>query len=183
MPNKNEFTPRMSDEAVEAKTGKNWSRWFKHLDAAGAKNMTHQEIVAHLRDKHNVRSWWQQMVTVTYEQARGLRDVGEKPGGYEISVSRTIEAPVSKAFKAWTDEKTRKQWLPADYTVRKSTTNKTIRITWTDGTDLVAAFYPKGEPKCQVVAQHSKLKDAKAAAKMKKFWAEALDRLKDTLEK
>jgi hypothetical protein len=69
----------MSDEAVEAKTGKTWSRWFKHLDAAGARKMTHQEIVAHLRDKHDVRPWWQQMVAVTYEQARGLREIHEKP--------------------------------------------------------------------------------------------------------
>jgi len=182
MANKNEFKPRMSDEAVETKTGKNWARWFKHLDAAGAKKMTHQEIVAHLRDKHDVRAWWQQMVAVTYEQARGLREVGEKPSGYEISVSRTITAPVSKVFKAWTEEKTRKQWLPADFTVRKSTTNKTLRVTWADGTDLAAAFYPKGT-KCQVVAQHSKLKDAKAGARMKKFWADALDRLKESLEK
>jgi uncharacterized protein YndB with AHSA1/START domain len=172
----------MSDEAVESKTGKNWSRWFKHLDAAGAKKMTHQEIVAHLRDKHDVRSWWQQMVAVTYEQARGLRDVGEKPSGYEISVSRTIDAPASKAFKAWTDKKTRGKWLSENFAVRKSTANKTLRITWADGTDLVAAFYPKGEAKCQVVAQHSKLKDAKAGAQMKKFWAEALDRLKESLE-
>ncbi len=179
---KENFKPRMSDEAVEAKTGKTWSRWFKHLDAAGAKQMTHQEIVAHLRDKHDVRSWWQQMVAVTYEQARGLRDVGEKPSGYEISVSRTIAAPVSKAFKAWTDEKTRKNWLANDFTVRKSTGNKTLRITWTDNTDVVAAFYSKGDDKCQVVAQHSKLKDAKASAKMKKFWADALDRLKELIE-
>jgi uncharacterized protein YndB with AHSA1/START domain len=178
---KESFKPRMSDEAVEAKTGKTWSRWFKHLDAAGAKKMSHQEIVAHLRDKHDVRAWWQQMVAVTYEQARGLREVGEKPGGFEISVSRTITAPVSKTFKAWTEEKTRKQWLPADFTVRKSTTNKTLRITWADGTDLVAAFYPKGA-KCQVVAQHAKLKDAKTGARMKKFWADALDRLKESLE-
>jgi len=113
----------MSDEAVESKTGKTWSRWFKHLDAAGGKKMTHQEIVAHLHDKHNVRPWWQQMVAV-----------------------------------------------------------KTLRISWNDGTDLVVAFYPKGEGKCQVVAQHAKLKDAKTSAKMKKFWADALDRLKEILE-
>jgi uncharacterized protein YndB with AHSA1/START domain len=175
--------PRMSDEAVEAKTGKTWSRWFKHLDAAGAKKMTHQEIVAHLRDKHDVRPWWQQMVAVTYEQARGLREAHEKPSGYEISVSRTIAAPVSRAFSAWTGEKTRKQWLPANFVVRKSTPNKTIRITWSDGTDLVAGFYPKGKDKCQVVAQHGKLKDAKTGAKMKKFWADALDGLKDLLER
>src|ERR1041384_1367812 len=132
---KETFKPRMSDEAVQAKTGKTWSRWFKHLDAAGAKKMTHQEIVAHLRDKHDVRAWWQQMVAVTYEQARGLREVGEKPSGYEISVSRTIDAPVSKAFKAWTDDKTRRQWLPEDFSVRKSTPNKTLRATWNDDTD------------------------------------------------
>jgi uncharacterized protein YndB with AHSA1/START domain len=172
----------MSDEAVEAKTGKNWSRWFKHLDAAGGKKMTHQEIVAHLRDKHDVRPWWQQMVAVTYEQARGLREKHEKPAGYEISVSRTINAPVSKAFKAWTDEKTRKQWLSEKFTVRKSTANKTLRLTWNDETDVVAAFYSKGDGRTQVVAQHGKLKDAKASEKMKKFWAEALTQLKQLLE-
>jgi uncharacterized protein YndB with AHSA1/START domain len=122
------------------------------------------------------------MITVTYEQARGLREKHEKPSGYEISVSRTIAAPVSKAFKAWTDDNTRKKWLSEDFTVRKSTTNKTLRITWVDGTDLVAAFYPRNQTKCQVVAQHAKLKDAKAATKMKKFWSNALDRLKDLLE-
>src|ERR1700752_4836054 len=180
---KETFTPRMSDEAVEAKTGKTWSRWFKHLDAAGAKKMTHQEIVAHLHDKHGVRPWWTQMVAVTYEQARGLRDVHEKPSGYEVSVSRTVAAPISKAFKAGTDESTRKRWLPAPITIRKATTNKTLRINWDDGkTSVAASFLAKDPKKCQVVAQHMKLPDAKAAAKMKKFWGEALDRLKETIE-
>jgi uncharacterized protein YndB with AHSA1/START domain len=180
---KTKQSPRMSDLAVESKTGKNWSRWFKHLDAAGAKKMTHQEIVAHLVDKHAVRPWWTQMIAVTYEQARGLRKVHQKPGGYEISVSRTISAPISKAFKAWTDDKIRKQWLPANLTIRKATANKSLRISWEAGdTSLAVAFYPKAAGKCQVVAQHSKIPDAKAAAKMKKFWAQALDRLKEVLE-
>ena len=175
--------PQIGDEAVEAKTGKNWSRWFKHLDAAGAKKMSHQEIVAHLSDKHDLRPWWRQMVAVTYEQARGLRDKHEKPGGYEISVSRTAEAPLTKAFKAWTDEKIRKKWLPANFTIRKATANKSLRITWDEGrTDMVVNFYPKGAAKCQIVAQHSKLPDAKTAAKMKKFWATSLDALKEAIE-
>ncbi len=178
----NDFKPRMSDEAVAAKTGKTWSRWFKHLDAAGAKRMTHQEIVAHLRDKHDVRPWWQQMVAVTYEQSRGLREQHEKSSGFEISVSRTIAAPVNKAFKAWTDEKTRKLWLPANFTIRRSIANRTLRITWNDDTDVIAAFNPKGDGKCQVVAQHGKLPDAKAGAKMKAFWAKALGALKELIE-
>lgn len=173
----------MSDAAVKAKTGKTWSQWFTLLDAAGAKRMTHQEIVALLSKKHGVGPWWQQMVTVTYEQARGLRKVHQKPAGYEISVSRTIAAPISKAFKAWTDDKVRKQWLPANFTIRKATANKSLRISWEAGdTSLAVACYPKGAGKCQVVAQHSKMPDAKAAAKMKTFWAKALDRLQDLIE-
>jgi uncharacterized protein YndB with AHSA1/START domain len=182
MPKEN-FKPRMSDAAVEAKTGKNWSRWFKHLDAAGAKKMTHQEIVAHLHEKQGVRSWWQQMIAVTYEQARGLCKTHEKPDGYEISVSRTIATPVARAYKAWTDEKTRKKWLPVNFTVRTATANKSLRMTWEDGkTSLAVAFISKSTAKVQVTAQHNKLPDAKAAAKMKKFWGEALDRLKEMLE-
>jgi hypothetical protein len=175
--------PRMSDEAVAAKTGKTWSRWFKHLDAAGAKKMTHQEIVAHLRDKHAVRPWWQQMVAVTYEQSRGLREVHEKPSGYEISVSRTINWPVGQVYIAWADERSRKRWLPANFKIRKATVNKSLRLAWEDDSIVVIGFYPKSKEKCQVVAQHGKLKDAKAGAKMKKFWADALDRLKDLVEK
>src|SRR2546423_34542 len=149
--------PRMSDEAVAAKTGKTWSRWFKHLDAAGAKKMTHQEIAAHLSEKHDVRPWWTQMVAATYEQARGLRDKHQKPEGFEISVSRTVAAPLGKAYKAWTDEKIRKAWLPANFKVSKATANKSLRLIWEDGITRVAvAFYPKGD-KSQVVAQHSKL--------------------------
>ena len=175
--------PRMSDAAVKAKTGKTWSEWCKLLDAAGAKKMSHQEIVALLNKKHDVGPWWQQMVAVTYEQARGLRAKHEKPAGFEISVSRTIEAPLGKAFKAWTDERTRKQWLPANLTIRKATPNKSLRITWEDGkTSLSVSFLPKGAGKSQVVAQHAKIPDAKAAAKMKKFWSQALDRLQEVLE-
>ena len=175
--------PRMSDDAVKAKTGKTWNDWFKILDAAGEKKMTHQERVAFLNRKHNVGPWWQQMVAVTYEQARGLRERHQKPEGYEISVSRTINAPVSRAFKAWTDEKTRKAWLPANFKIRKAIANKSFRITWEDGkTSVAVAFIPKGAGKSQVVAQHSKLADAKAAAGMKTFWADALDRLKKMIE-
>lgn len=174
--------PRMSDDAVKAKTGKTWSEWCKILDAAGAKKMTHRERVVLLNQKHGVGPWWQQMVAVTYEQARGLRDKHRKPEGYEISVSRTVDAPVGEAFKAWADEKTRRKWLPASLTIRKATANKSLHISWEDGkTSLSANFYPKGDGKSQVVAQHSKLADAKAAAKMKKFWSQALDRLKETL--
>ena len=177
-------TPRMSDEAVKTKTGKKWDQWFAILDNAGAKEMSHQDIVKFLNSKHDVGPWWQQMVTVTYEQARGLREKHEKPAGYEVSVSRTVKIPLAKLYKAVANETSRTTWLSEDgLVVRKATANKSMRVTWKDGkTSLEIDFYPKGDGKSQVVIQHSKLPDAKAAAKMKTFWGQALDRLREGLE-
>lgn len=175
----------MSDEAVKAKTGKMWKEWFTILDKAGAKKMAHKEIVKYLVTQQGVGPWWQQMVTVTYEQQRGLRGKHEHPDGYEISVSRTVSAPLAELYKAFGNEKRRSQWLPEVGLVeRTATTNKSMRVTWNDRkTSLEINFYPKGEAKSQVVVQHTKLPNAKAAAKMKTFWGKALDRLRLLLEK
>jgi hypothetical protein len=51
-------TKRSSNEAVRAKRGKVWAQWFKILDEAGAKKMTHKDIAAYLHDKQGVPSWW-----------------------------------------------------------------------------------------------------------------------------
>lgn len=176
--------PRMSDEAVKAKTGKTWKEWFAILDKAGASKLSHQDIVKYLHTKQGVGPWWQQMVTVTYERARGLRELYEKPKGFEISVSRTIKTSPAKLYQAFATEKARRTWLSEDgLTIRKSTPNKSLRITWSDGkSSLEIAFSYKNDDKSQVVVQHSKLPDAKASAKMKKFWGAALDRLRASLE-
>jgi uncharacterized protein YndB with AHSA1/START domain len=180
---KESTAPRMSDAAVKAKTGKEWNEWFATLDKVGAKKMTHQEIVKLLNTKYGVGSWWQQMVTVTYEQARGLRKVHEKPEGYEISASRTIGVPLAKLYKAFADEKMRSRWFKeSGLVVRKATPNKSMRATWIDGkTSLEIGFYAKGDEKSQVALQHSKLANEKAAAKMKSYWNKALDRLSEML--
>ena len=176
--------PRMSDAAVKAKTGKPWKEWFAILDQAGAKKMTHTEIAKYLGTELGVGPWWQQMVTVTYEQHSGLRKAHERPDGYQVSVSRTVGVPIGKAYKAFANERTRSQWLSEDgLTVRTAIANKSLRVTWKDGkSSLEIAFLPKGETKSQVVVQHSKLPNAKAAATMKAYWGKSLDRLRTFLE-
>jgi len=92
----------VSDEAVKARTGKGWKEWFAILDKIGARKMSHRDIAEQLYKNYKISGWWSQMVTMGYEQARGLREKYERSGGYyEISISRTLEVPVSKVFKAW----------------------------------------------------------------------------------
>lgn len=175
--------PGISDEAVQAKTGKNWAEWFALLDAADAMKLSHKEIAAYVHDVLHCPPWWSQMVTVGYERVRGLRDKHEAADGYQMSASKTVPVPVESLYQAWDDPRARKRWLPgAKFTVRKATPNKSLRITWGDGVGSVEVlFYAKGPDKSQVSVEHRKLADADAVAQMKAYWGQALERLKEML--
>lgn len=173
----------LGNDAVKARTGRNWSEWCAVLDKAGCKKMTHKEIVACV-SKRGVGPWWQQMVTVGYEQARGLRVKHQTAAGYSVSASRVMGVSATEAFKAFKDERKRSKWLPdARLIIRKATSPKSLRITWSkDNTNVEVMLFPKGPGKSQISVQHNKLPDAKAAAKMKAYWGKALDRLKSTIQ-
>jgi uncharacterized protein YndB with AHSA1/START domain len=175
----------MSDQAVQAKTGKTWPEWFAILDKAGARELDHKGIVAYLVKQHDVGPWWQQMVTVNYERARGMREVHQKPTGYSISRSKTLAVPLEQLFEAWSDAKARAGWLEEKkIVVRKATPHKSIRIAWPDGTTVVeVGFYEKGGGKNQVSVQHDKLADARAAERMKAYWGDQLERLERWLNR
>jgi len=74
----------VSSATVADRTGKSWAQWLKALDAAGAKKLDHKGIVKIVAGRFGIGPWWQQMVTVGYEQARGLRQVNQKVDGYSI---------------------------------------------------------------------------------------------------
>jgi hypothetical protein len=180
--NKPRENGRSKDEAVKAATGKVWAEWFKILDRAGAKKMTHQEITAVLHEQ-GVGPWWGQMVAVGYEQERGIREKFQKcTGEFSTSGSRTLAAPMAKAFAAWTDDKLRKKWLPdGKLEITTATPGKWVRGRWGDSR-LSVGFVGKGAAKTQVAVDHGKLANSKECAKMKDYWFEALNSLQSMLE-
>jgi hypothetical protein len=173
-----------SDEAVRRRTGRGWQEWFEILDRAGAKDMDHKSIVAYLEENHAISSWWQQQVTVTYEQERGLRKVHQMADGYQISRSKTINVPLSDLYAAWEAEDRRTRWLgEAIFEVRTSRTYKSMRMAWDQPGGIVdVSFSSKGPDKSQLTVQHSKLKSPELAEEMKIYWAETLKSLKAYLE-
>ena len=174
----------ISSAAVKKATGQSWAEWLKVLDRAGARKLPHREIAQLLARKHRLADWWSQMVTVGYEQARGLRVKHAKSDGFEITVTKTMGAPVDRAFAAWKDPALREQWLPrTPLTIRKATPHKSIRIRWADDTSVGVNFWPKGPLKCSVVPQHGKLTTPEAAEKMKAYWTGKLEALCAFLEK
>src|ERR1700687_2828308 len=124
----------VGSEAVARATGRAWDEWLKALDRAGAKAMPHKEIGLLLSRKFDVPDWWSQMVTVGYEQARGLRAVNQRADGFAATMSRTVGATLERLFAAWSDPKQRSIWLPgAPLEVRRANSGKSLRMRWTQG--------------------------------------------------
>ncbi len=176
----------ISDAAVLKATGKSWAKWLSILDALGAKTMDHTSIASMVDDNYpEIGGWWGQMVTVGYEQARGLRKPRQQAGGFSASASKTINAPVAEPYAAWIEKRRRNRWLPdSPLEVTKSTPGKSVRARWTiDGTRVDVNLYAKAAGKCMVQVQHERLPSARAARKMKTFWSARLAELKSQLEK
>ena len=169
--------------AVLKATGRAWDEWLKVLDRAGAKALAHKDIALMLSRKFDVPNWWSQMVTVGYEQARGLRLVNQAADGFCANASRTVHVGLDKLYAAWSEPRQRSRWLPdAPLELRRATDGKSMRMTWTLGGSRVdVGFFAKGDGKSMVQVQHDKLRDAASVAHQK-TWSEALARLKALLE-
>jgi uncharacterized protein YndB with AHSA1/START domain len=173
----------MSDAAIKAKTGCTWERWVAALDYAKADSWTHPEIAQYVHDKFKVPDWWSQTVTVGYERIKGLREIGQRRNGsYEASRSRTIPVPIAKLYRAFSDARVRRKWLPdARLQVRSATPEKYVRITWEDGTSVEVVLTAKGDRKASAAVSHVKLASKEDVAQRKAFWGERLDALASLL--
>lgn len=174
----------ISSDAVKAKTGKGWRQWFGLLDKAGAARWPHKQIANYLHEEFDCPNWWSQMVTVGYEQARGLRVKHQTADGFSASASKTVAVPIAALFHAWSDAKLRAKWLPdsAKIEIRSASENRRMRIGWSDDSNLEVMFYAKGKDKSQVTIERRKLPNAKAVMEVKAYWIAALNKLKEMLE-
>lgn len=168
----------MSDDAVAKKTGRDWRGWVLVLDRANAASKPHKEIACQLHKEHGVSAWWSQTVTVAYERIRGLRDKGQRRGGgYDVNKSKTFPVPLADLYSAIGARK-RARWLgEACPKVKTATREKSMRLTWEDGTPVDVYFWKKGPRKSQVQLQHRSLPDKRSADSIRAYWTERLSEL------
>ena len=173
----------VSSDAVARRTGKSWAQWFQLLDAAGAAELDHKGIVAVLAQRHGVGPWWQQMVTSAYEQARGKRETLAADEGFQAGIVKTLELPLAKLFRFWSEPAERNKWLADDrFSIHKATASKSIRARWGRGVSRIDVdFCEKGPSKSQVTLQHNKIETSDAAEQMKAYWAKKISALEALL--
>jgi uncharacterized protein YndB with AHSA1/START domain len=153
------------------------------LDHVNAHTWPHRSIAEYVQEKFGVRDWWAQTVTVGYERIRGLRDIGQRRGGsYEATKSRTFPVPVARLFAAFGEARRRARWLPGiKLMVRKATPDRSVRMTWPDGTSVEVWLTAKGRDKSSAQVAHRRLPSRESAAEIKLFWSERLDALEALL--
>jgi hypothetical protein len=172
-----------TDAAVWQNTGKGWREWLSILDAWGARERKHGEIVARLMEEHGVPGWWAQAITVGYERARGMRAKYQRTSGFTVGVSKTFNVGVGKLYAAFTDARRRTKWLErGTLKVRTTQKVKTARFDYEDGSSRVIVYFDaKERAKTTVTVEHERLPDAAAVEKMRAFWKERLAHLAEVL--
>jgi uncharacterized protein YndB with AHSA1/START domain len=178
--------PMAAVDGVRRGTGRSRDEWNKLLDAWGARGRPYREIADWLKSKHKLTNWWAQKLIVEYEQSRGLREPGVRPGGtFEVGATKTVGVAIDELFAAFTDARVRRRWLAgAALRKRASEPGRSVRFDWEDGPSRVAATFARtGSGKSQVAVQHMQLPDLKTADAMKTFWRERLVALKTLLER
>jgi hypothetical protein len=152
------------------------------MDDAGAAGWKHPDIARWLVSEHGISGWWAQSVTVGFERARGLRAEHERPTGFSLSATKTVNVPVERLYEAFADAKQRDAWLEHAARVRSSTAPRTITLDWGDGSRVAARFTAQGPAKSQVALQQDPLPDASAVEELRGFWRPRLADLKRRLE-
>lgn len=184
----------VSNAAAIKRTGHGLDYWFKVLDRFGTGH-GHTRTAEYLYLKHKLPGWYAQSITVTWERARGLRQENQScTGEFQVSVSRSIAAPVEALVDLINHAKTRKQWLEGvDPALRKGMEDAfaagkamelkkrgqaRMRYKWLSSVvELRLTANPNR--KSTLVADSSALPDADAVAVRREAFAHALDRLRE----
>jgi len=184
----------LSNKSAIKSTGHDLEYWFKILDKFG-KNHGHTKAAEYLHAEHKVKAWHGQMITVTWERARGLREENQScTGTFQVSVSRAIAAPAKWIVDFINDGKSRRQWLKAAspalgkaledaFAGGKSMELKKpgyarMRYKWLSSIVELRAT-EKADGKSSLVADSSDLPDADAVAVRREAFSQALDRLRE----
>jgi uncharacterized protein YndB with AHSA1/START domain len=143
--------------------------------------MDHREISSHAQRQLGLTRWWAQLVTLGYEQDRGIRQKHQRGLRFEVDRSKTLTAPLDVVWAAWRDPFTVARWLPdIAFQTEKETPNRILHLNWPDATHVVVTFSEKAG-KTKVAISHERLRDSADVERLQEFWSGALERLKDVL--
>ncbi|WP_350349389.1 hypothetical protein ABIQ69_05585 [Agromyces sp. G08B096] len=169
-------TEQAGDAAVLEATGRDRDDWFAVLDEHQAMEWPHREIATWLVGE-GVDPWWAQSLTVSYEQARGLRAPGQRQDGtFETSVSRTVELRAVRALEVLAGVVEAELGTPP-LALNVEAKHPTARFPLDDGEFVLAAASPRADGRATISLTRGRMPDGSRLAEVKAELREWLGRV------
>ena len=151
---------KLTDAQLLAATGKNWEQW------AAIVATIPEQAAAQLRALHRLDTWWSEVIAAHCTKTQ-----------HRVRVTRTIEGSLRKLFQACRDA----GWGAALENRPTSSGTRALEASYPDGSHVTVRLREDGG-KTRVTADHSKLGDLQSAEKMRHYWAESLNRLREEIQ-
>ena len=94
-----------ADGGCKKATGKTLKQWFKELDKIDGLKQGRRASTQHIYAS-KADPWWPTTIYVAYEAHHGVKKKDGLAEGYSICATKSINVPVDKVYKTWTDPKT-----------------------------------------------------------------------------
>jgi len=195
----------VTNEAAKAATGKTMDQWFAELDKVDGLKLGRREINNRL-NAQKVDVWWCSTIAVEYEKHHDVRKKDGLFEGYFVCATKTIAAPPSEVFGAWSSGAELSKWFGdgtkaevkdgGSYENKEGDKGKFLRVRQDKDirmtfesvglsapTQVDAQFQDKGKGKTGVLVNHTRIQTREEADGLRAAWAQALDQLKATCEK
>ncbi|MBS1724993.1 MAG: SRPBCC domain-containing protein [Armatimonadetes bacterium] len=193
----------VTDEACKAATGKTFSEWFAFLDSHDGLKIGRRESMM-LMIQPGRDPWWPTTIYVEYEKHHGVTKKDGLLEGFSICATKTINAPVDKTYKVWTDDKGFAQMLGDNAkqevkeggaiscdggckgTYTRVRENKDLRFTWehpgATAPMTVDVMFQDNKGKTLMNVMTSRIQTRGESDGLRDAWGEALTRLKGLAE-
>lgn len=196
----------LTDEACKEATGKTISQWQVALLEQGGTNLKRRDAIQWIHENGNKDAWWCTTIWVEFERAQGILQKDGLLEGYNICVTKTIQATLQDVYKELSNSKSWSQWFGDHVVVQvaegekfsddnqnfgtflRVRPDKDLRFTWhslssVSTTQVDLALAAKGPNKTGITLTHNRIQQREEADGLRVAWAAAFDRLKLQLEK
>ena len=150
---------KLTDAQVQAATGKTWGQWIAVVSEI------EENQAAVLRTGHGLDTWWSEVIAAQCT----------KPN-HRVRVTRTIEGSLRKLFQACRGA----GWGMASKPANPD--KPTLEATFPDGSHVTLRLREDGN-KTRITADHSRLIDPQSAEKMRNYWTDSLNKLRQEIER
>lgn len=195
----------LTDAACQKATGKTIAQWLAAIANHCGEQRKRRDTIQWIYEQNNKDLWWSTTLWVEFERAQGMLQKDGLIEGYNICVTKTIQAPLPEVYRAFSEANVLSHWFGKKVQAKvevggdwiddsqnhgeylRVRPDKDLRFTWRglkspSTTQVDVAFASKGDNKTGITLTHNRIQNRDEADGLRSAWGLAFDRLKTFVE-